>query len=258
MSAKWLSDAEKAAAIQRVAANQTGIKNMHFKWSHLKELAFDVQIWLLVVLIALISICSGVITTYSATVIRNFGYSSPQAALLNMPSGLVSIASAIIAGYFVGRQSNRWLWISMLCVPAVLGALMSFLPATNKGGHLAGIYLVNTITPTLVLVYSWVVANVAGHTKRVFAAALISAAFCIGSIIGPQTFQAKDAPEYIPAKIAVLATQSAAIMIAITARLYYEWQNSRREKMVTLQKTTKNVEWMNFTDKENMTFRYQY
>jgi hypothetical protein len=57
MSAKWLSDAEKVAAIQRVAANQTGIQNMHFKWSHLKELAFDVQIWLLVVLITLVRLC---------------------------------------------------------------------------------------------------------------------------------------------------------------------------------------------------------
>jgi peptidoglycan/LPS O-acetylase OafA/YrhL len=66
-----------------------------------------------------------------------------------MPSGLVSIASSIVAGYFVGRQANRWLWISILCVPAVLGgALMSFLPAKNKGGHLAGIYLVNAVGST--------------------------------------------------------------------------------------------------------------
>ena len=79
----------------------------------------------------------------------------------------------------------------------------------------------------------------------VFATALISAAFCIGSILGPQTFQAKDEPEYIPAKITVLATQSAAIMVAITARLYYGWQNSRREKMVVTHKATKDVEWMN-------------
>jgi len=54
MTAKWLTDAEKSAAIQRVAVNQTGIQNMQFKWSHLKELVLDVQIWLLVVLIALV------------------------------------------------------------------------------------------------------------------------------------------------------------------------------------------------------------
>ena len=74
---------------------------------------------------------------------------------------------------------------------------------------------------------------------------MISAAFCIGSIIGPQTFRAKDAPKYIPAKIAVLGTQSAAIMVAITARLYYGWENSRREKAISAQKTIKDIEWLN-------------
>ena len=54
MSVTWLSEAEKTAAIQRVAVNQTGIQNKHFKWSHLKELVLDMQIWLLVLLITLV------------------------------------------------------------------------------------------------------------------------------------------------------------------------------------------------------------
>jgi len=54
MSAKWLSENEKAAAIQHVAINQTGIRNTHFKLSHLKELVFDVQIWLLAILSGLV------------------------------------------------------------------------------------------------------------------------------------------------------------------------------------------------------------
>lgn len=66
-----------------------------------------------------------------------------------MPSGVVSIAAAMLSSYFVAKQANRWLCISMLCVPAALGgALMSFLPDTNKGGHLAGIYLVNAVGST--------------------------------------------------------------------------------------------------------------
>ena len=56
MSVKWLSDVEKTVAIRRIAVNQTGIQNTHFKWSHLKELAFDVQIWLLVILTGFVSL----------------------------------------------------------------------------------------------------------------------------------------------------------------------------------------------------------
>jgi hypothetical protein len=86
------------------------------------------------------------------------------------------------------------------------------------------------------------------HDGRYFStavSALVSAAFCVGSIIGPQTFQAKDAPQYIPAKIAVLATQSAAILVAVMARLYYGWQNSRREATPRTQKRPEDLEWLN-------------
>lgn len=54
MSVCWLTDEEKKFAIQRVAINQTGIQNRHFKWIHLKELILDVQIWLLVILVILV------------------------------------------------------------------------------------------------------------------------------------------------------------------------------------------------------------
>ena len=57
MSANWLTEAEKTVAIQRVAVNQTGIQNKHFKWSQIKELALDVQIWLLATLMILV--CRG-------------------------------------------------------------------------------------------------------------------------------------------------------------------------------------------------------
>ncbi|KIM82059.1 hypothetical protein PILCRDRAFT_820966 [Piloderma croceum F 1598] len=259
MSANWLSEAEKAVAIQRVSVNQTGIQNKHFKWAHIKELALDVQIWLLATLMILISTCTAVIAAFSATLIRNFGYTPAQSALLNMPGGVIIIVSTLITGYSVGRQANRWLWISILCVPAVLGgALMSFLPETNKEGHLAGMYLVNTIAPSTVLIFSWVTANVAGHTKRAVANALITASICVGSIIGLQTFQAKDAPRYIPSKITVLSTQSAAIMVAVILRLYYGRQNSRKAKAAITQQTIEDIEWLNFTDKENHTFQYQY
>ena len=43
---------------------------------------------------------------------------------------------------------------------------------------------------------------------------LVSVSFGVGNGIGLQTFQARDAPRYIPAKITVLATQAAAAGVA--------------------------------------------
>ena len=94
----------------------------------------------------------------------------------------------------------------------------------------------------------------------------------MGNIIGPQTFQAKDAPGYLPAKIVVLATQAAAAGVAAAMFLYYVWANRRKDKAVLsgaavavedqseprhFQGTEQQL-WEDLTDTENDLFRYVY
>ena len=199
-------------------------------------------------------------TTYSATLIKNFGYKPPDAALLNMPSGIVSIISTVVVGFGVRKTANRWAWLILCCVPGIIGGgLLSF--AKGKAPQLAGIYLVNAITATLIIIYQWTASNVAGHTKRVIALALISGSFSVGNIIGPQTFQAKDAPDYKPAKIAVLATQAAGAFLSFVLFGYYVWANKRKASAPVAEEVDgqKMAElYEDQTDKENKTFRYVY
>ena len=182
-----------------------------------------------------------------------------------MPSGIVSIASTLIVGYGVRATSNRWAWLVACCVPGILGGgLMSFSPKHNRAAQLAGIYLVNAITATLIIIYQWTASNVAGQTKRVIAVSLISGSFSIGNIIGPQTFQAKDAPGYRPAKITVLATQAAGACIASVLFVYYVWANKRKDakqlsgEALEVENQSEKHLWEDQTDKENKTFRYVY
>jgi hypothetical protein len=63
-----------------------------------------------------------VVTTYSATLIRNMGYDPKQAALMNMPSGAVSIFFTLLVGYGVRKQSHRWAWIIACLLPAYVRA----------------------------------------------------------------------------------------------------------------------------------------
>lgn len=138
MSAKFLSDAEKIALLMHVSENRTGIENRHFKASQLVELLLDIQIWLMALLTILvrhknipplsggslltlskISISSGVIVTYSSTVIRQFGYSSKVSALLGMPTGAVSLLFTLLVGYGVRYTSHRWAWLIACCIPGI-------------------------------------------------------------------------------------------------------------------------------------------
>ena len=55
MVARWLSEEQKVAVIKHVSLNQTGMKNIHFKFSHVLEILMDPQIWLLTIITMLVS-----------------------------------------------------------------------------------------------------------------------------------------------------------------------------------------------------------
>ncbi len=94
--------------------------------------------------------------------------------------------------------------------------------------QLAGIYLVNATMATLVIIYQLTASNVAGQTERVVSVALFSGSLSASNIVGPQNFQAKDAPQYIAARITGLATQATGALIAIVLCLYYVWAKQRK------------------------------
>lgn len=270
MKAKWLTVTEKVALLKHVSVNQTGIRSSKFRFKEITEALLDLQIWLQILITVLFSVSSGVITTYSVKLIgqitndpkKSPAWNSQHAALMNTPSGAVSIFFILFIGFGVRRANgHRWMWILACIIPAIIGgALMSFLPKTNKSGLLAGIYLVNAVVAPLPMQYGWMMANVAGATKRAFSVAVLSGAFSIGNIIGPQTFQAKDAPDYRPAKLALVFTQAGSALCTVALFFYYVWANKRRAsraKQTEAQFMDKET-WKRMTDKENPTFRYEY
>jgi MFS family permease len=117
MKAKWLSDNEKVALLKHVSVNQTGIEDRKFKPKQILEALMDPQLYLMVLAVILLSVSSGVVTTYSATLIKSLKYDSPTAALMNMPSGAVSIFFTLLVGFGIRMQSHRWAWIVVCIIP---------------------------------------------------------------------------------------------------------------------------------------------
>ncbi|EXJ87759.1 hypothetical protein A1O1_04686 [Capronia coronata CBS 617.96] len=266
--ARFLSEDEKAAIRRKLILDQGGNGAKVFRPASLGEIFLDLQVWLLLLLTILTVIPSGVITTFSATLIRGFGYDSKQAALLNMPSGVVSIVSTLMGTLAILRGFPRWLGIVVLLVPTVIGAgLMSFIAQDNQPGKLAGIYLINFIVAPLAIIYSWVGANTAGYTKRVAANAVVAIGFAIANIIGPQTFQAQDAPDYLPAKITIFAVAGAAMLVSVLLRLLYGFRNRsnvriRQVQLAEFAASGLAVEetdaMQDLTDRQNPAFVYVY
>lgn len=169
MATRFLSHEEKIWVIQRLRSNGTGIENKHFKASQAIECFRDPQTWLLCLITCSGSIPNGAVSSFQATIIKNFGYTSKTTALLSVPSGGVAIVSIICATWLAGRYNQRGVQYIALMLAGVLGgALMAFLPEDDKAGKLIGNYLTNVIGSGLPLLYSWVAANYAGHTKKVY------------------------------------------------------------------------------------------
>ena len=88
----------------------------------------------------------------------------------------------------------------------------------------------------------------------------MSGSFSVGNIIGPQTFRARDAPEYRPAKLTLLGAEAGCAFVTFVLFLYYVYMNRRRGAVgadVEEQYMERGV-WERMTDRENKRFRYVY
>lgn len=83
---------------------------------------------------------------------------------------------------------------------------------------------------------------------------------------GPQTFRARDAPEYIPAKITIFVAAGLSVLVAIILKLLYTYRNrssrKRREAelaQAALENRLDNIEAeQELTDRANPAFVYVY
>jgi hypothetical protein len=152
--AQFLDHNEKKSIMERLRRDKSDTKPEESGLRLFRQVLLDTQTWLLVLLTLCITIPSGVITTFSAVLIHSFGYDSKQSALLNMPSGVVSIFATILSTWAILKRIPRWLSIISLLLPALVGAaLLSFEGLGRPAGSLAGIYLVNFVS--LLSMYMW-------------------------------------------------------------------------------------------------------
>ena len=229
-SAKFLTEAEKAHIHERLALDQAGNGRRIFKPSAILETLLDPGVYLLLLITIMVVIPSGVITTFSATLIRGLGFNPKVSALLNMPSGVVSIFATLTATFAIRFNVRRWLSLVLLFIPTIIGAgLMSF--ERSQAGALAGVYLINFCVAPLAIIYAWTGSNTQSYTRKVSVNAIIQIGFSIANIIGPQTFRAHQAPRYISAKATILAVNGCAVLLTVLLRLLYGYRNRESTKL---------------------------
>lgn len=93
--------------------------------------------------------------------------------------------------------SSRIFMMIFSTTASLLGVLLVWkLDQSNKAGRLMGIYISVGYAINIPLCMSLVTSNVAGFSKRSVVSAMVFIAYCVGNIVGPQFYDASEAPTY--------------------------------------------------------------
>lgn len=259
LNARWLSKDDRRLAVERVRSNQQGIGNKHFKMHQLKEALLDPLTWAFAFYALTSDIPNGGISNFFSQLIVSFGYTPDQSLLYGTPGGAVEVVFLVVCGYLGDRTGHRILFGCTGLVTAMVGMILIVaLPLSNDGGRLAGYYLTQSSPTGFVALLSLIATNVAGYTKKTTVAALYLICYCVGNIIGPQTFRPKDEPRYVPAEITIIVCWGACIVDLLFIYWYCQNQNKKKAAFRAQPGYMKleNQEWLDLTDKENPEFMY--
>ncbi|KAF8591440.1 MFS general substrate transporter [Ramaria rubella] len=268
--AHFLTKEERIAALERVRDDQGGTENKNFKKEQVWEALTDIRTWLIIMTTLTTSIPNGGLSNFSNLIIEGFGYTSKQTLILSTPGGAVAAITTLLCGYFSDKKNERMIPIVFALVPTIVGAAMLIgLKGTSmKGVLLFAVYLIGTFGSALSVIYAWNASNTSGHTKKVTINAMTLVAFGLGNIAGTETFQPKDAPAYVPGKIAILVLLSSQIFICFLLRWTNLRLNRKKREALEIEKsrrgwTDKDVErerqrhaFLDMTDRQNMFFMY--
>ncbi|GAA5844184.1 hypothetical protein JCM11251_006710 [Rhodosporidiobolus azoricus] len=261
-NAVWLKPEYRTLAVGRVAANGVGIKSKKFRRDHVYAALCDPKAWCLTIAMFGSSVPNGILTNFSGTIIKDMGFNTFDAALLDCAGRSFQIISLLIAGlvtkYF---ENTRMLMVTCGNIICVLGtALLTYLPTEQNWGRLVGFWLVNFQSVGFTLGLVMISSNLGGWTKRSIVSAMVFAAYCAGNMAGPQFIYASEKPRYQSGALAMMISYIAKLIAHLVLWIIMYASNKSRDKKfgeadpklaaaAGMQDKTESV-------KENPNFRY--
>ncbi|KAL2208377.1 MFS general substrate transporter [Sarocladium strictum] len=236
-SAKFLSEREKVVAVHRVALNRQGVKNPHFKKYQVWQTLKDPKTWILFFMSIAAQIPNAAQTTFTSIILKTFGYTTLETQYMQIPSGVIQIVSLLLGGWVASRWPNMRCMAmfvgNMICVVAG-GVLVGLNPGPdgteNRWGRLVALWLCATQSVGFSLSLTMVSSNVAGYTKKQLTGAFVFVGYCVGNIIGPQTFIDSEFPLYKSAYIAILIGYSFKTLLVLVLYGYMWSVNKKRDR----------------------------
>ncbi|KAI0913128.1 allantoate permease [Ustulina deusta] len=259
-TARFLNQRERTIATGRVAANRTGLKNHHFKKYQAVQCIKDPKTWILFIMAVGAQVPNAAITSFTSTIIGSFGFDTLGTQYLQIPGGAVQFLSLILGGVICtkwprGSRCPTMITANTICI--IGSALLVRLPDENKWGRLVALWLCFFQGLGFSMSLTMISSNIAGSTKKQLTSAILFVGYCVGNIIGPQTFLTREAPHYRSAYVAMLVGYTVKLVSIIVLYIYMWRVNVARDAAGGIdEKAAVEAGMHDQTELENKGFRY--
>jgi ACS family allantoate permease-like MFS transporter len=253
-------------AVERIRINQQGVGNKHFKAYQFWEALSDPMVWAFVFYSLVADIPNGGISNFFSQLIVSFGFTPKQSLLLGIPGGAIEVIALVVAGWLGDKFRNRLLICTWGLLISMMGMLLIIcLDHSHDVGRLIGYYCTQASPTPFVALLSLVSTNIAGWTKKTTVAAMYLIGYCVGNIIGPQTFKSSDAPAYHSAYVAMLVGYIVKLVAVVVLYVYMYTVNKKRDREAAAAGVVNDVEeekqavergMHDVTELDNPGFRY--
>ncbi|WRT63340.1 uncharacterized protein IL334_000245 [Kwoniella shivajii] len=259
--ARWLSLRQRVVATRRMQDNHTGMENKTFKFDQFLEAFTDPKTWFYFFINIALNVPNGALVGFNSIVVKSLGFTTQTTLLLGIPTGLVSWISSFFWGYIAVKTGQRHLSGVASCVLPLIGTILLY-KLNRDSVALLYLYLCYMYWGPYIVMMGSMYANTGGYTKKLTVYALGYMGYCVGNIIGPQTFLAKQAPLYVGGVVAMLVCYSIALVLIGVYWLYLRRLNvGKAREYEALKNQLENEDqllsdWQDLTDIKNPRFVY--
>ncbi|KAF9641076.1 hypothetical protein BFW01_g12882 [Lasiodiplodia theobromae] len=269
-TAWFLNEQERRIAAERLALERATRDRAEFNKKQAQEALTDPRTFLYAMMALCITIPTPIVKVsismyrvehvsradrfkFSSKVIHGFGYSSLQTMLVGLPGGAIAFVLVWVGAMGPRYFDNARCFFGMfLALMPLLGSLLLLL-LTQPWGIVVSTWFAGCTAPPLGQVVGLMASNVKGNTKKSVNGAVFFVFYCVGCIVGPQLWQAEDAPHYRKGCIASIASYACLILSLLA--YYLSGVRSNRKRDGEDESTVMSAD-EDLTEREDRAFRF--
>ncbi|KAK4158366.1 major facilitator superfamily domain-containing protein [Chaetomidium leptoderma] len=261
VTAWFLTEEERFAAVERLRYSQTGVRCTKIKMGQVKESLLDVKTYLIFVMMASAYTMNGAVSGFGPLIVSTFGWDTLHSIVFQFPLGALCFIVILVTGYLGSKVPNiRLIMLILTCLPVIAGCAIIWKSewTYRAAAPVVGYSITGFFGGTVSLIITVGMSNVAGHTKKSFMAATIFAAYCLGNIVGPQLVKSQTRPEHYP-ELWLGLIICYIICIGASATLYVVMVAANKKKAAAApddEAERAKLAFQDLTDMENPYFRY--